>query len=193
MMDSLDLCDEVLVTLRRIMRAIDIHSRRLEQRYGLTGPQMLLMKEIVRAGELSVGELARRANLGQATVTNIVDRLEGRGLVTRTRSSADKRRVLLRASTEGARRLRSSPHLLQEQFVARFRNAPDWEQTLMLSTLQRIAGMMDAADIDAAPVLSGEALVEEAAGELRSRGTRGEGRTRRIRREALTGNLTEGR
>jgi hypothetical protein len=47
-----------------------------------------------------------------------------------------------------------SPPLLQERFAQRFRNLQQWEQTQLLASLQRIAAMMDAEDIDAAPVLS---------------------------------------
>jgi len=160
-MESRDLCDEVLVTLRRITRAIDLQSRKLEQRYGLTGAQLLLLKEISEAGELAIGELARRANVSQANTTAIVDRLQGRGLVERARSQTDKRKVMVRASAEGEARVRDLPNLLQDEFVARFRQSEDWEQTLILSILQRVARMMDAEAIDAVPLLSGDALVEE--------------------------------
>ena len=42
----------------------------------------------------------------------------------------------------------------QERFAQRFKDLQGWEQTQLLASLQRIAAMMDAEDIDAAPVLS---------------------------------------
>jgi len=154
MPSSLNMCDQVLVALRHVTRAIDLHSRQLVQTHGLTGPQALILKELLRGEETSVGELAQRVSLSQATVTDILNRLEKRGLIARQRSSSDKRRVLVKYTDKATRLLESSPPLLQERFAARFDALQDWEQTLLLSSLQRIAAMMDAADLDAAPMLA---------------------------------------
>jgi hypothetical protein len=62
--------------------------------------------------------------------------------------------VLVEATNSGLAILKQSPPLLQDRFAQQFNNLQDWEQTQLLSSLQRIAAMMDAEDIDAAPVLS---------------------------------------
>ena len=154
MVSSRNMYEQVLVALRRVTRAIDLHSRQLVQSHGLTGPQALILKELLRGEETSVGKLAQRVSLSQATVTDILNRLEKRGLVARKRSSLDKRRVLVECTDQAAQLLETSPPLLQERFAARFGALQDWEQTLLLSSLQRIAAMMDAADLDAAPMLA---------------------------------------
>ncbi len=143
MLSSRNMCEQVLVALRRVTRAIDLHSKQLVQTHGLTGPQALLLKELLRGEEASVGELARRVSLSQATVTDILNRLEKRRLVVRQRSNSDKRRVLVQCTDTAAQLLETSPPLLQERFAARFGALQDWEQTLLLSSLQRIAAMMD--------------------------------------------------
>ena len=66
-----DLSEEMLVALRRVMRAVDLHSRSLVQSHGLTGPQAMLLKEADRASSITAGELAKRVSLSQATVTDI--------------------------------------------------------------------------------------------------------------------------
>jgi DNA-binding MarR family transcriptional regulator len=157
-----DRCDEVLVALRRVIRAVDLHSRALVRSHGLTAPQTLVLKEILRAGELPIGSVAQGVNLSHATTTDIVNRLERRGLVARTRSSADRRRVLLRATPAAEKTLQRAPPLLQESFASRFGQLAEWEQTLLLASLQRIAALMDAERIDAAPVLAAGS-VEDAA------------------------------
>jgi DNA-binding MarR family transcriptional regulator len=148
-----DLGDQVIVALRRVIRAVDLHSRALVSSHGLTGPQALILKAL-QNGSLTAGELATRVNLSQGTVTDILNRLENRGRIKRVRDTKDRRRVLVEATEEGLAVLDKSPPLLQERFVQRFNNLHDWEQSQLLSSLQRIAGMMDAEDIDAAPVLS---------------------------------------
>lgn len=149
---------EVLVTIRRIMRAIDLHSRFLVQRHGLTGPQLILLQEIATCREIQMGELAKRANLSPPTVTSIIDRLERRGLISRRRSENDKRRVLISATRDGLEILLNSPPPLQESFIAEFESLQEWEQTLILSSLQRVAAMMHATNLDAAPLLSSGSL-----------------------------------
>jgi DNA-binding MarR family transcriptional regulator len=145
--------DQVLSALRRVIRAVDLHSRQLVQSHGLTGPQALLLKALGE-GSLSAGSLAERVSLSQGTVTDILNRLEQRGLVTRVRSASDRRRVMVELSPAGRECLSSSPPLLQDRFAGRFRELEDWEQSMLLASLQRIAAMMDAGELDAAPVLS---------------------------------------
>lgn len=133
----------VLSTLRKIIRAIDIHSRQLSKEYGLTGPQLVVISEIGQAGPVTIGELARRISLSQATVTTILDRLEIKELATRIRDTRDKRRVYVDITDRAREILNTHPNFLQAGFVERFTALEEWEQTLILSSIQRIAAMMD--------------------------------------------------
>lgn len=151
---SAELCDEVLVSLRRLIRAVDLHSRRLAGEYGLTGPQALLLKAIISRPGLSAGELARQVSLSQATITDILKRLEQRELVRRERAETDRRKVFVFATEKAEAIIQAAPPLLQDKFVERFERLQDWEQMMLLASLQRVAEMMDADDIDAAPLLA---------------------------------------
>lgn len=152
--------DEVLVALRRIMRAVDIRSRHLSRASGLTAPQWVLLRALAASGSMGIGNLAREIHLSQATTTDIVDRLEKRGLVSRARSTVDRRRVQVAILPEGIRLVDESPAPLQQDFVDRFQRLNDWEQTQILSSLQRLGEMMDAQRIDAAPMLEIEPISE---------------------------------
>src|SRR5690554_7088899 len=85
--------EEVLVALRRVIRATDMHSKYLAKTTGLTAPQILLLQTLRDRGQVTIGELAQDMSLSQATVTTILDRLEKRGLVYRQRSQSDRRKV----------------------------------------------------------------------------------------------------
>ncbi|MBZ2190183.1 MarR family transcriptional regulator [Alcanivorax sp. JB21] len=145
--------DEVLIALRRIIRATDMYSRRLSKIAGLTAPQLLVMQAIARQGEMTMGDIADEVSLSQATITTILDRLEKRELIQRLRGSTDKRRVYAHLTESGTELLARAPTPLQEEFISRFASLSDWEQSLILSSLQRVAAMMNADDIDASPVL----------------------------------------
>lgn len=149
----MDRIDEVLVALRRVIRATDLHSKHLAKTTGLTAPQILLMQTIRDKGEITIGVLANDMNLSQATVTTILDRLEKRGLVYRVRSKEDKRKVHAYLTEQASQVLQDAPLPLQAHFTRQFGDLQEWEQTMILSSLQRIAQMMDAQHIDASPVL----------------------------------------
>ena len=148
-----DIGEHVIIALLRVILAVDLHSRNLAASHGLTGPQALLLKAL-QHGRLSAGELASRVSLSQGTVTDILNRLEKRGTIMRLRDASDGRRVLVELTPKGLALLKESPPLLQERFIRRFSRLEEWEQTQLLASLQRIASMMDADDIDASPVLS---------------------------------------
>lgn len=155
--------DEVLVAIRRIIRAIDLQSRKLVQSHGITGPQALILKEVGRGKPLTASELANKVSLSQATITDIVKRLEGRGLLMRVRSEEDKRRIIISLTEQGHALDAKSLPMLQEQFERRFMELKEWEQYQLLSSVQRLATMMDAETLDASPVLASGSVRASAA------------------------------
>lgn len=146
--------DQVLVALRRIIRATDIHSRRLARDTGLTTPQLVVLRAVADADAPTVSEIARTVSLSQATVTTLLNKLESREFVSRERSKQDRRRVNVRLTRPGRKVLANAPQPLQEQFSDRFQGLETWEQYQLVASLERIANMMDAEALDAAPLLA---------------------------------------
>lgn len=144
---------DVLISLRKITRAIDLHSKALMKDIGLTTPQLLVLQQVGQTGRARPSEVARLVHLSQATITSIVDRLVKSGLVTRARSENDRRSVDIILTEAGQRKLDAAPALLQKEFLDAFDNLHDWEKTSLVSSLQRLATMMDAETLDAAPIL----------------------------------------
>ena len=143
-----DISEDVLATIRQIVRAIDLHSKQLAKTYGLTGPQLIVLQEIADRDVLSTGDLAKNISLSHATVTSIIDRLVAKGLVSRLRGTEDKRKMYLRLTDEGVRQVENKPSMLQDTFIQSFNNLKDWEQSLLLSSIQRIASMMKANELE---------------------------------------------
>ena len=152
--------EELLVALRRVIRAVDLRSKQLSKHVGLTGPQLLVMQNIQERPGIMVREIADSINLSPATITNILDRLEARDLATRIRSTQDKRKVGVFLTERGKAAVVDAPRPLQEHFVERFSQLKEWEQSQMVATVQRIASMMDAEDIDASPFLELGSITE---------------------------------
>jgi DNA-binding MarR family transcriptional regulator len=135
--------EDVLVALRTIMRASDVYSRRLSRTAGLTTPQLLVLRAVAQHGDVPISAIANELQLAQATVTTIVDRLEQRLLVYRVRSQADRRVVHLRLTDDGKDALSDAPEIVQAEFAERFRELPDWEQSMITASIQRVAELMN--------------------------------------------------
>ena len=157
-----DDAERVLIALRRIIRATDLHSKQLAREVGLTTPQVVVLQAISDLGEVTTGLLSRRVSLSQGTVTTILDRLEDRGLVERYRSLADRRIVHSRLTRRGRAVLRRAPPLLHERFTEAFRRLSPARQQRILATLGEVAEMMGAAELDAAPMLDSDASAKRA-------------------------------
>lgn len=142
---------QLLVLLRRIARSLDLHSRFLARRTGLTSPQLLVLRELHRIGPALAGRLADSVGLSQATLTGILDRLERKGLAERRRDKQDKRRVWVRITRTGLSLVRSPPPLLQESFLQQFNCLTKAEQNSLLTSLQRVVRMLDSAAVFADP------------------------------------------
>lgn len=146
--------EELLLALRKVIRATDLYSKKLNKLTGLTAPQLLILREISFAEDgITASAVAQNITLSPATVSNVIDRLEQRELITRTRSTTDRRRVELTLTEQGRERLAAAPRPLQEDFIERFHALQDWEQSQLLAAMQRIAAMMDAHQLEAAEIL----------------------------------------
>ena len=108
--------EELLVALRRVIRAVDLRSKQLSKDVGLTGPQLLVLQNIEEQEGIMVRQIAESINLSPATITNILDRIEARDLVTRIRSTTDKRKVGVYLTDSGKEALKTAPRPLQDNF-----------------------------------------------------------------------------
>jgi DNA-binding MarR family transcriptional regulator len=138
-----DFEDEVLSALKRIIRAVDLHSRHLLARHGLSSPQLICLRELARGGSMLAGQLANRVNLSPATLSGIVDRLEARGLIRRVRQQDDKRRVMVELSEEGRALLMHAPSPLQRGFLQEFRALSANQQAEIARVLRKLGRMME--------------------------------------------------
>lgn len=150
--------DNVMISLRKIIQAIDLNSRSLVKRFGLTGPQLVILKEIASVDEISASKIAKEVSLSRGTVTGILDRMVTKGLISKRKGLSDKRRVMLSITASGEKLLEMAPPLMQETFVDKFEEMQIWEQNMVLSSLQRLVSLMDAKSIDASPFLTARPL-----------------------------------
>lgn len=151
---SEQICKDILVSLRKIIQAIAIHSKDLNRNFGLTGPQLMVLQEISAHNEMTVTKLAGLISLRQTTVTDILNRLERKGLVQRQKDSNDRRRALILLTEKCREILDNAPSPLQDLFVKRFSHINEWEKFMLMSSMRRMVDLMAVQEVQAAPILA---------------------------------------
>ncbi|ANT65238.1 MULTISPECIES: MarR family winged helix-turn-helix transcriptional regulator [Prosthecochloris] len=132
-----------LNSLRRITRALDIHSRKLYRECSITSPQFLCLHCLSGSGSQTLSSLAGELNLGISTTNGIVDRLEAKGLVARNRSRQDQRKVIVDITKEGSQLLGTIPELMSNHYRQAFGKLAPQDQRLLAELLGKLAGQLD--------------------------------------------------
>ena len=145
--------EDALIALRKIQRVTEMASKRLALTARLTPSQLSVLRLLAERGEATAGAVAEATQLKHATITSLVDKLVARGLISRNRRHEDRRRVWLQLLPEGEAALAGSPDPLHATFSERFEDLDDWEQSMLISALERITTLLGAENLDAAPVL----------------------------------------
>ncbi len=134
--------EEVLASIRKLIRASDVYSSKVRQLSGLTSAQLLLLRAIDNNPSASLGALAKQISLSQATTSTILKRLESAGFTYKTRSESDRRRSQVFLTEAGSEVLDRAPMPLDQEFLNRFQSLKPYEQSAIVSSLQRVAEMM---------------------------------------------------
>ncbi len=157
----------ILRALRRIIRGVDIHSRKLYSDFNVTTPQMMCLYSLVSKGAVTLSELAETVHLSVSTVNGIVDRIEKRGWARRERCAKDRRRVYVHVTDAGRKLASNAPALLQNRLSERLRQLPEQEQAAIALSLERIVEFMEVEDLEASPILTPSLQIAPTHGEIK--------------------------
>jgi DNA-binding MarR family transcriptional regulator len=135
----------VLDDFRRIVRALRQSSRAAQQRLGVTGAQLFVLKTL-SAQSLSMNELAVRTRTHQSTVSVVVKRLVARGLVSRAVSHSDARIVELTVTKRGRALLEHAPSAAQEKLIEGIERLSAMERRVLAKALHRLIDAMQLTD-----------------------------------------------
>jgi MarR family transcriptional regulator, organic hydroperoxide resistance regulator len=116
--DLLALDRQVCFALVVASRSVLAVYRPLLEPMGLTHPQYLVMLALWERSPRSVSEIAGLLQLDSPTLSPLLKRLESAGLITRTRSNNDERRLDIELTTRG-RELRREALKIPPAVVAR--------------------------------------------------------------------------
>jgi DNA-binding MarR family transcriptional regulator len=140
--------------LRQIAHELDKHSKYLQEKYHVTVPQIITLREIYEHGPVSFSELTDIVSLNNSTVTGIVDRLERQNLVRRTRTAQDRRRIDVVITEEGIDFVKRIPPPIQESLITGLENmSAEQVETILWSidTVLKLLKDQGSADSNSTP------------------------------------------
>lgn len=150
----------VLRSIRRIIRCVDLNSKQLESTRHITAPQLVCLRALVHARQMSAKHLAGEIHVSPSTMVGILDRLEEKGLVERERSRHDRRVVWVRPTEKGALLAEQTPSPLQDRLAEGLAQLPELEQAAIALALERVCELMEAQHIDSSPILETGPIVK---------------------------------
>ena len=148
----------VLQSLRRVIRSVDLYSRKLLNVHKITSPQLICLQVIASKQPMTTGQLAKEVHLSPSTVIGILDRLQAKNLILRERDTKDRRKVFVSLAEQGQQLLNNAPSPLQDTLADAMQALPESEQKVIADSLDRIVEMMEVKHIEASPILETGAI-----------------------------------
>lgn len=136
----------VMDALRRIVRGLRLTARDAERTAGISGAQLFVLQALAEGKAASLNDLAVRTCTDQSSVSVVVSRLVERGLVARTPSELDARRIELSLSAAGRRLVRRSPEPTQARLLAGLQRMGAPELASLRDGLEAIVQVIGASD-----------------------------------------------
>lgn len=165
-------------SLRRIMRAVDVHSHRLSAEHKITSPQLLCLRTLVDDGPLTSSALAKLVHLSPSTVVGIVDRLEQKELAVRERSMKDRRQVLIHVTASGIDLVKNVPSPLQHRLAEGLSTLTEDELITIGKSLEQLVELLELEETEeVAPLLDIAPIHEPQGSETASSTTKDPGDT----------------
>jgi DNA-binding MarR family transcriptional regulator len=135
--------------LRRVVRALELYSQEVRRDFGLTAPQLWALKTLGRRGPLIVNELAAALHVHQSSASLLVNRLERRGLVRRSRQEDDRRFVRIEPTDRALALMAQAPEPTQGRLLHRLSGMPPTRLKNIRRAVEDLVGAMEAETIEA--------------------------------------------
>ena len=145
--------------MRKILRTTEANSKQLMSETGLTPSQLIFMQMLDEDREQTAGHIAQRMGITQATTTFLLQKLEASGMIQKRKGETDRRQVWLSLTPAGQEALAIAPNGAHAQFHSQFVALQDWEQAMLISSLERVAAMLGNADEGAAAIVESKDII----------------------------------
>ncbi len=135
---------ELVKRLRRLMRALQLDASKMSRRYGLTGAQTAVLREIHNNGPLSSADLSRKLFVTPSNVTGVIDRLVKKELVERIPRTRDRRVVRIHMTQKGRAVVEILPEPTERKLLTGLSQMDTADLERLSETARRLLDVIDA-------------------------------------------------
>lgn len=148
----------ILIKLRKIIRSINLESKRIEKEYSISIPQLLTLQFLSsqKNYQSSARELKSYLKLNPSTISGIISRLEKKRLIAKLPKFDDKRISHIALTDSGMNLLKNAPTTLFEQLSMELQDLDEQKLEELNNSIDFLVRAMNAEDIEAAPILTSE-------------------------------------
>ena len=153
---------DVLTGLRKIIRSVNLESKRIEKEYGISIPQLLCLNFLNNQHnfQASQTEIKDFLSLNASTVTGIINRLEKKGLIAKLPKREDKRVSYISITAKGADLIQNTPELLHERLTQKLKSISPSSLGELQQAFKIIADFLDVENLDASPIITAEVSIK---------------------------------
>jgi DNA-binding MarR family transcriptional regulator len=154
---------DILVRLRKIVRSINLESKKVEKEQGVSIPQLLCLQFLAEQNgyRANASKLKTFLNLNASTITGIISRLEKKGFVAKLPNAEDKRVTLISLTTVGLELLRNSPITFQQKLSKKLQSLPPEKLQTIIDGIDILTNIMEVEEFNASPIITSKEFLSE--------------------------------
>lgn len=149
---------DILIKVRKIVRSINLESKRIQKDHGVSIPQILCLDFLKKSDNFQATQKEIRdfLNLNSSTVTGIIDRLAKKGYLARLPKKEDRRTTYISLTSQGENLLKKIPPLLHDRLTKKLEDLPENNVSEINSALDLIIKYLGIEYVEASPLISYE-------------------------------------
>ena len=143
---------DLVWSIRRLIRAVYLDSQKISKRYGLTEPQSAVVRNLYNNGPMSSADLSRTLYVTPSNITGIIDRLEKKQFVERIKKEGDRRVALITLTDAGKELSKTLPDPIMKKFIAELADLEPEHVQLLAMAMNQILNLIDTKDVEEEPL-----------------------------------------
>jgi len=143
---------DIVGSIRKLVRAVYLDSQKMSRKFGLTGPQSVVLRLLLNNGSMSSAGLSRLMYVTPSNMTGIIDRLEKKGFIKRKRREGDRRVTLIILTDAGKVLSESIPDPIEKKFISELADLEPEHVQILAMAMKQILNLIDTKHIEELPL-----------------------------------------
>ena len=147
---------DILIKLRKIVRSVNLESKRVEKQFDVSIPQLLCLQFLADQNEYRANakQLKEFLNLNASTVSGIISRLEKKGFVAKLPKLNDRRITWISLTVKGMEILKNAPITFQQKLSEKLQELPPEKIKTIVEGIDLLTKLMEVEEMEAIPIVT---------------------------------------